>query len=144
MGSKHAGVHLRCDNSTENLRDEMLKYSQICGVPAMGVGIYDDTNFSIYAVCNAGKPDVRGCQGSYWFDCNDITPVTAKDICGIADAPFFLDALQKALPQEDGERMAATFERETGLPIFMYNEECRDSGMKELYRWGGAAVYSEN
>lgn len=127
----------------ENLREETLKYARRCGVPAMGVGIYDDTNFSIYAVCNAGEPNARSCRGEYWFDFDNITPVKAEEICAIIDAPFFLDALQKALGEDDGESMAAAFEQETGLPILMCQEECRERGMRVLYRWGGATVYLE-
>ena len=127
----------------ENLREEMLEYAQMCGVPALGVGIYDDANFSIYAVCNAGEPDAQSCQGTYFFDYDDITPVKAEDICGTIDAPFFMDALQKVLSGDDGETMAAAFEQETGLPIMMYEEDCRESQLRLLCRRDNAVVYSE-
>ena len=126
----------------ENLRDEMLEYAHMCGVPAMGVGIYDDTNFSICAACDVGKPDARGCMGEYLFDYMDITPVKAEDICDMIDAPFLLEPLEKVLSADDGEAMATAFEEETGLPILMCAEECKASGMKELFRWASAVVYS--
>lgn len=186
MGSKHASVHLRCDDSTqvlaklkekfhkkkepqedmdgddpavivvgehfvsvywydhirvENLRKEMMKYAHLCGVPALGVGIYDDTNFSIYAVCNAGKPEARSCRGEYLFDYEDITPVEAEDICDIIDAPFYVEGLQKVLAADDGEEMADTFELETGLPIYMDDDLCEEDGMKKLHEWENATVF---
>jgi len=127
----------------ENLREEMMEYAYLCGVPALGVGLYDDTNFSIYAVCNAGKTDVRGARGEYLFDYEDITEVEAEDVCDIVNAPFYLEGLQKALAADDGETMAALFEEGTGLPILMSDDECREYGMKLLHQWGGAVVYSE-
>lgn len=127
----------------ENLREKMLEYAQMCGVPALGVGIYDDNNFSIYAVCGAGKPDARSCRGTYFFDYEDITPVEAEDICGTVDTPFFREALGKALSADDGETMAAVFEQETGLPIMMYEEDCREGRLRPLCRWDNAVVYSE-
>ena len=127
----------------ENLRKEMLEYAHMCGVPALGVGIYDDANFSIYAVRSAGEPDAHICQGTYFFDYEDVAPVEAEDICGTVDAPFFVDALRKALAENDGETMAAVFEQETGLPIMMYEEDCREDRLRLLCRWDNAVVYSE-
>lgn len=131
--------HIRNDN----LQEKMLEYAQLCGVPAMGVGLYDDTNFSIYAVCNAKGPDARWYSGEYLFDLDDITPVKAEDICDTINTPFFLKGLQKVLSHDNAEAMADTFEQETKLPILMFDEDCRDIGMKELHRWSSATVYCE-
>lgn len=127
----------------ENLQERMLEYAQLCGVPAMGVGIYDDTNFLIYAVFNAKGPNTKWYSGEYLFDLQDITPVKAEDICDAIDAPFFLKGLQKVLSNDAGEAMADAFEQETELPILMFAEDCQEIGMKELYRWSCATVYGE-
>lgn len=127
----------------ENLQEELKKYAYTSGVPAMGVGIYDDTNFSIYAVCNIGGPKARGFKGEYLFDFNDITPVAAEDICDTVDAPFLLDALQETLSKDEGELMALTFEQKTGLPILMSDEDCEEKGLQTLYQWSNATVYCE-
>lgn len=126
---------------SENLSQEMLEYAAVCGVPAMGVSVYDDANFTLCAVCNAGMPDAHGCRGEYLFDYDDITPVEAEAVCDTINAPFLLEALKKTLSCGDGERMAAVFEEETGILIFMDETECKKSGMKELYKWGNAAVF---
>ena len=125
----------------ENLREEMKEYAYLCGVQALGVGLFDDTNFSIYAVCNTGKPDARGCRGEYLFDYEDITPVEAEDICDIIDAPFYLEGMKKVLAADDGETMAAIFEEETGLPIYMDDKSCEEYSMKKLYEWEHATVF---
>lgn len=76
------------------------------------------------------------------FDHHHIIPVNAEDVCEVVDAPFFLDALKKALACEDGEEMAAAFESGTGLPIFMDDEMCRAAGMRELHKLSGATIFS--
>ncbi|MCD7992846.1 MAG: hypothetical protein LUK37_14150 [Clostridia bacterium] len=128
---------------SENLQEELKKYAHMSGVPAMGVGIYDDTNFSIYAVCNIGEPNARGFKGDYLFDFNDITPVAAEDICDTVDAPFLLDALQETLSKDEGGLMAHTFEQRTGLPILMFDEDCKEKCLQTLYQWSNATVYCE-
>lgn len=128
--------HIREDN----LPAEMLEYATVCGVPAMGVSVYDDTNFTLCAVCNAGTPNVRRCSGAYMFDHDDISPVEAETVCDTIGAPFLLDALKKTLSCRDGERMAAVFEAETGIPIFLDETACAKSGMKALYKWKSAVV----
>lgn len=132
--------HIRNDN----LYETMTEYALLCDVSALGVAVYDDTNFLICAVCNAGKPDARSYLGEYYFDYDDIAPVKAGDICDAVNAPFFLEGLQKVLACRDGKTMAVAFEQETGLPVLMFDEDCSEAGMKELYRWGGAVVYCEN
>ncbi len=131
--------HIRIDN----LYQEMMDYAALCGVPAMGVGIYDDTNFYLYAVRNAKTPKACGCRGEYLFDYDDITPVTAGEVCRIIDAPFLLEAFHKTLSCSDGENMASVFEEETELPILMGEAACKSSGMRELERWKNAVVFGE-
>lgn len=127
----------------ENLKKEAMEYSSLCGVPALGVSVYDGENFLICAVCSAGTPNVKACMGEYMFDYDDITPVKAEDICTIADAPFLLEALKETLSCTDGEKMAETFEKSTGLPVFMYAEDFEKAGKKPILNWKSAAVYAE-
>lgn len=86
----------------ENLSTEASKYAALCDVPALGVGVYDDTYFSIYAVRNAGKPNKESCVGEYLFDYEDLTPVDAQRVCELLDAPFFLNGLQNVLSCDEG------------------------------------------
>ena len=125
----------------ENLGAEALKYAALCEVPALGVGVYDDTNFSIYAVRSAGKADKESCLGEYLFDYEDLTPVEAQRVCEIIDAPFFLNGLQNALSSKEGDIMAQTFEKETGLQVFMTEDMCKQAGMKKIHSWKSANVY---
>ena len=126
----------------ENLGAEASKYAALCEVPALGAGVYDDTNFSIYAVRSAGKPDKESCLGEYLFDYEDLTPVEAQRVCELIDAPFFLNGLQNVLSCEEGDIMAQTFEKETGLSIFMTEDMCKQAGMKKIHSWKSANVYS--
>ncbi len=126
----------------ENLGSEASKYAALCDVPALGVGVYDDTNFSIYAVRNAGKPSKESCLGEYLFDYDDLKPVEAQRVCELLDAPFMLNGLQNVLSCDGGDIMADTFEKETGLPILMNEDMCKQAGMKKLYSWKSAVVYS--
>lgn len=126
----------------ENLRSETLEYAAAHGVPALGVACYDDTNFQIYAVRDAGTRNVRKCFGEYLFDFDDITPVTAEDICDVIDTPFLLDGLSEVLACEEGETMANMFEKKTGLSVFTWADECKECGMKLLYDLEGAKIYS--
>ena len=128
---------------SENLLEELKKYAHMSGVPAFGVSVYDNTNFSIYAVCNIGGPNARCFKGEYFFDFDDITPVAAEDICDTVDAPFLLDALQETLSKDEGELMALTFEQKTGLPILMFDEDCKKKGLQTLYQWSNATIYCE-
>ncbi len=126
----------------ENLGAEASKYAALCNVPVLGAGVYDDTNFSIYAVRNAGKPDKESCLGEYLFDYEDLTPVEAQKVCELVGAPFFLDGLQNVLSCDEGDIMATTFEKETGLSIFMTEDICKQAGMKKIHSWKSANVYS--
>lgn len=126
----------------ENLGAEASKYAALCEVPALGAGVYDDTNFSIYAVRSAGKPDKESCLGEYLFDYEDLTPVEAERVCEIIDAPFFLNGLQNALSSKEGDIMAQTFEKETGLQVFMTEDMCKQAGMQKTHNWKSANVYS--
>lgn len=126
---------------SENLRNKMLEYSFISGVPAIGVAVYDDTNFQIYAVCDAGTPNVRAHCGEYMFDYQDVRPVNAEDVCNTVNASFLLDGLRKTLSCNDGETMVDTFESETGLPIYMDDKSCEEYGMKKLHEWENATVF---
>lgn len=127
----------------ENIEEEIAKYVQLCRVPALGVSLYDGTNFLIYALCKAENSNAQWYSGEYFFDSDDITPVKAEDICDTIDAPFFLEGMQKVLSKDNGEDMAAAFEQETKLPILMFDEDCRENDMKTLHRWGRATVYCE-
>lgn len=127
----------------ENLQGYLLKYAALCNVSALGVSLFDDTNFSIYAVRNAGKKEVKGCKGVYMFDYDDINPVRAEDICNILYTPFYLEGLKKTLRAQDGETMAETFEKETGLPLYMDIDLCNQYAMKKLYVWKYATVFQE-
>lgn len=125
----------------ENMQDKLTEYSFISGMPAVGAAIYDDANFLIYAVCNAGTPQVYICRGEYIFDYDDISPINADEICDTICAPFLLEGLKKALSCDDGDAMAQMFETETGLHIYADKVFCETSGMKKLYEWTNATVF---
>lgn len=129
--------HIRSDN----LQNKMSEYSIISGAPAIGTAVYDDTNFQIYAVRDAGTPNERTYCGEYMFDYQDVRPVNAEDVCNTVNAPFLLDGLRKTLSCNDGETMADTFEYETGLPIYMDDALCEEYGMKRLHEWENATVF---
>ena len=125
----------------ENLGEELAHYAAVCSVPALGVAVYDDTNFQICAACGVGSEHTRQCAGQYWFDYGDVQPADPAELCSILDAEFLLPALTETLSQPDGEAMAARFEERTGLPILMDEELCREEQLQELHRWGGAVVF---
>ena len=125
----------------ENMQDKLTEYSFISGMPAVGAAIYDDANFLIYAVCNAGTPQVHTCCGEYIFDYDDISPINADEICDTICAPFLLEGLKKALACDDGDAMAQMFESQTGLTIYADKAFCEATRMKKLYEWASAAVF---
>lgn len=127
---------------SENLGSETAEYAAMCKVPALGVADFDDNNFQIIAICDAGTSNMKRCYGEYMFDYEDITSVDAATVCEMINAPFLLDGLTKTLACNDGEEMVSTFEKESGLPVFMVEEECVKNGMKELHKWICARVYS--
>ena len=127
---------------SENLSSETAEYAAMCKVPALGVADFDDNNFQFYAICDAGTSNMQRCFGEYMFDYEDITPAEASTVCEIINAPFLLEGLTKTLACSDGAEMVSAFEKESGLPVFMAEEECAEKGMKELYKWKGARVYS--
>lgn len=129
--------HIRC----ENLGEELARYAALCGVPALGAAVYDDTNFQICAACDVGSDTARHCAGQYWFDYDDVQSADPAELCSILDADFLLPALRETLSQPDGEAMAGCFERLTGLPILMDEALCREKQLRELHRWENAVVF---
>lgn len=125
----------------ENMQDKLTEYSFISGMPAVGAAIYDDTNFLIYAVRDAGTPQAHACRSEYMFDYNDIKPINADEICGTICAPFLLEGLKKVLSCDDGDDMAKAFETETGLTIYADKAFCEANGMKKLYKCANATVF---
>lgn len=127
----------------ENLGEELAHYAVLCGVPALGAAVYDDSNFQICAVrdVDVESYQARRCVGQYWFDYDDVQPADPAELCAILDADFLLPALTEALSQTDGEAMADCFEARTGLPILMDEGLCRTEQMRELHRWDGAVVF---
>lgn len=126
----------------ENLRGELEKYAALCGVPALGAGIYDDDDFFICAVSGAGTPECEKCFGEYNFAEDDISPVKPGEICRLAGAPSLLLGLARTLRCGWGDEMAETFTKETGLEIFVDGDMAGELGMRKLYDWKGAAVYA--
>ena len=125
----------------DNLNEMLMELAGKCDTPALGVSVFDDTNFTIMAVRDAGRDLARKCWGEYMFDYDDIRPVSPAELCEVLDAPFFLDALEDTLSREDGEEMAEAFERGTGLAVMLWPEECAEQGMTELYQWKNATVF---
>lgn len=126
----------------ENLYENAAKYCHLFGRPALGVAVFDDTNFTICAIRDAGTPKARGCRGEYMFDYDDIQSASADEICEIIDAPFLKQKLSDVLSCDDGEIMAETFEEKSGLHIYADAQICADEGMTRLYEWAGATVYA--
>lgn len=48
---------------SENLQQETLNYSADHKLPALGVAVYDDTNFQLYTVRDIGTPQAKGYRG---------------------------------------------------------------------------------
>ena len=129
--------HIRNDNL-----DQMLfKYAGKTKTPALGVGVYDNSNFIIYAIRDAGRQSAEQAHGTYWFDNDDIKPVEATELTRIIEAEFLHNALEKTLSCEDGETMAETFEESTGLMILLDTEYCIEIGMTKIAEWGGADLF---
>lgn len=127
----------------ENLGEELAHYAVLCGVPALGAAVYDDSNFQICAVhdVDVESGQARRCVGQYWFDYDDVQPADPAELCAILDADFLLPALTEALSQPNGEAMADCFEARTGLPLLMDEDLCRAEHLQELHHWGGAVVF---
>lgn len=125
----------------ENLGHVLGEYAAKLDLPAMGVALYDDTNFVILAVKNAGKPNKEECQGIYWFDEHDIRPIKAADLCRVLDADFLRLPFEHMLRAKNGEAMAELFERGTNLPIMLYPEDCPESELSMVAQWPNADVY---
>lgn len=121
---------IRCENMPQQLR----LYALACGVPALGVGVYDDDNFLISAFCG-GTAAPQSCAGEYLFDSDERTPVRAEELCRVADAPFLLAALQKTLACTTGAAMAQMFEQQTGLAIYLNAQQARAEGLHQLDGW---------
>lgn len=126
----------------ENLRGELEKYAALCGVPALGAGIYDDDDFFICAVSGAGTPECEKCFGEYNFAEDDISPAKPGELCKLVEAPSLLLGLARTLRCGWGDEMAETFTKETGLEIFVDGDMAGELGMRKLYDWKGAAVYA--
>lgn len=127
---------------SENLATEAVEYSSLCNAPVLGVAVYDDSNFQIYAVsCMKGEPS-RGCKGEYFFDHNDITTVAAEEVCDIVNTPFWLSELTDTLSLKDGENMVASFEDKTGIIIFMNDDFCMEQQFQLLHSWTNGKVYN--
>jgi len=125
----------------ENLSQEMSEYALLCGVPAMGVGLYDDTDFSLYAIGDAGTAKACIHKGEYWFSHDHVVPVEPEAICNTIDAPFLLQPLRETLSCNDGESMANAFEEKTRIPIMLDERACKEIGMKQWIQWENAAVF---
>lgn len=79
----------------------------------------------------------------YWYDHIRAENLSEEllEYAALQHAPFLLNALKKALSCDTGERMAAVFEAETGLSLFLDEAACGKRGMKALHRWGNAVVF---
>ncbi len=129
---------------SENLEREAIEYSHLCRAPVLGVAVYDDTNFQIYAVSNLKGQAPLQCKGEYFFDYDDISPVAAEEVCNLMHAPFLLVPLEHALSLQDGESMVDSFETGTGILVFMWDDFCKEQNYEVLHQWEGATVYRIN
>lgn len=125
---------------SESVRDELDTYVKKFKTPGIGVAVWQDFNFQIYAA-NEEK-EAEDCLGEYYFDEDDITPVKAEDICQVVGVPHLLESLQKVLSSQEGDKMAEVFEEEIGLKIYMDEDMCRDEGMKELFHSETLTIFS--
>lgn len=126
---------------SESVRGELDAYVKKLKVPGIGVAVWQHFNFQIYAA-NEEK-ETADCLGEYYFDEDDITPVKAETICEVIGAPHLLEALQKVLSSQEGDKMAEVFEEETGLQIYMDEDMCREEGMKELFSSETLTIFLE-
>lgn len=121
---------------TENLEQETKQYAKSLGVPALGLGVYDDTNA---VMCATDGRDT--CRGFYWFDEDDIEPADPAALCALLDAADKVPAVAEALQYQDAEAMIQALEQIFGVELVLSAEECRGAGREEIASWPGADVF---
>ena len=115
--------------------DVAARYAKNMKVPALGVSIYDDDNFSVLAACSK-----EICKGSYWFDHEDIRPVDIEKFCSLLGWEARLSSLQEVFSLQDGEVMAQAFEQVSGLSLYESSESLLESDLPVIERWQKAVV----
>ncbi len=121
---------------TENLGQEAKKYAKSLGVPALGLGLYDDDDVILCAT--DGKVVQRGF---YWFGEEDIEPAVPAALCATLGLPDKESAVAEALQYQDAEAMVQALEQIFGVELYVDAEECRRAGREEIATWPGADVF---
>ena len=121
---------------TENLEEEAKDYARSLGVPALGLGVYDDTNVVICAT--DGR---NACRGFYWFDEDDVEPTDPAALCALLGAGEKAPAVAEALGYHEAEPMIQSLERIFGVELCLSADDCRELHYADVDTWPGADVF---
>lgn len=121
---------------TENMEQEAREYAEALGVPAFGLGVYDDTNA---VLCAADGQSV--CRGLYWFDEDDVKPADPAAFCTLLGCEDRTEAVAQALQYRDAEPMVRALEKIFGIDLYLDADMCREQRYEEIASWPGADVF---
>ncbi len=121
----------------ENLKEMMLEYS-LKSSTTLGVGVYDNNNVFFCAV-NPWSSEV--CSGTYWFDEGDVQPANAQKISAVLNCSDLTAPFGHVFSCSNGKVMAETFEKETGIQIYLDESFCKQLGFVKYSEWPLAVIY---
>lgn len=121
---------------TENMEQEAKEYAKALGVPAFGLGVYDDTNA---VLCAADGKSV--CHGLYWFDEDDVEPADPEAFCALLGCEDKIEAVAEALQYRDAEPMVRELEQIFDIDLYLDADMCRERHYEETASWPGADVF---
>ncbi len=121
---------------TENLGQEAKKYAKSLGVPALGLGLYDDDDVIL---CATDGKEVQ--QGFYWFAEEDVEPADPAALCALLGAADKTPAVAEALGYQEAEPMIQALEQIFGVELCLSANDCRGRGHEDVAAWPGADVF---
>lgn len=121
---------------TENMEQEAKEYAKALGVPAMGLGVYDDDDVILCAT--DGKKVQRGF---YRFDEDDVEPADPAAFCALLGCEDRTEAVADALQYRDAEPMVRVLEKIFGIDLYLDADMCRERHYEETASWPGADVF---
>ena len=121
---------------TENLGKAAEKYAKSLGVPALGLGLYDDDDVIL---CATDGKEVQ--QGFYWFAEEDIEPADPAAFCAMLGLPDKAPAGAEALQRREAEPMVQALEQIFGVELCLSANDCRERHYGDVGTWPGADVF---
>ncbi len=121
---------------TENLGQEAKKYAKSLGVPALGLGLYDDDDVIL---CATDGKEVQ--RGFYWFAEEDVEPADPAALCALLGAVDKTPAVAEALQHQEAEPMVQALEQIFGVELCLSANDCRGRGYEDAAAWPGADVF---